>query len=596
MIHLGIHYGHNATVAVVQDGKLIFCQSEERLNRIKNSTGFPTRTLDYVYTNICKETEVASATLFQESVFGYLFLKSHGFTSFQYGHYLAPQDSGRGFFRTSELQWQLGQMKARLLTERKKRLCEEAHTYFANALHLPRSRVFLVNHHLAHVFSLYPNVCGWGDALIFTLDGQGDGICATVSRLANGELQLLDQTDHRNSLGYYYSAITALMGMKSGEHEFKVMGLAPYAKRRYYMPLLEKLRKLLEVDDQGRWHSAICPTKLWSVLGSAIQYQRFDNIAGAIQELTEELIWKWIHHWIAKTGVANVAVAGGVFMNVKACQRLAESDKIDKLFVMPSAADESTAIGAAFWGAKKVESTLPLQPVADLYLGMEFTDQEAEAAFRKHNVSHRYEIARPRNINQEVASLLAENHVVARCSGRMEFGARALGNRSILANPSSFQNLEVINSAIKNRDFWMPFTPSILAEDMGRYIVRAERVFAPYMCLTFDSTAEARRDLCAAIHPRDKTVRPQCVLKEWNADYHELISAFKALTGIGGVLNTSFNLHGEPNVCSPEDAIHTMDESGLEYLAMGSFLLRKTSNVEKCADKMPLVSLQPARL
>ena len=176
-----------------------------------------------------------------------------------------------------------------------------------------------------------------------------------------------------------------------------------------------------------------------------------------------------------------------------------------------------------------------------------------------------------------MALLLSQNEVVARFDGRMEFGARALGNRSILANPSSFQNIELINSAIKNRDFWMPFTPSILEEDMSRYIVNSGKMEAPYMCITFDTTEEARKDIPAAIHPRDKTARPQCVIESWNPGYHKLISEFNRLTGIGAVLNTSFNLHGEPNVCSPEDAIHTIDSSGLKYLSIGPFLLSKNT-------------------
>jgi carbamoyltransferase len=191
------------------------------------------------------------------------------------------------------------------------------------------------------------------------------------------------------------------------------------------------------------------------------------------------------------------------------------------------------------------------------------------------DVAARCDVSQPGNINLTIAKLLAENKIVARCSGRMEFGARALGNRSILANPSDFTNLNTINEAIKCCDFWMPFTPSILEEEMPRYIQNHDRIFAPYMCITFDSTPEARRDLRAALHPKDFTVRPQCVIKAWNPDYHEIISEFKRLTGIGGVLNTSFNLHGEPNVCSPADAIHTLDNSGLNYLAMGSYLLSK---------------------
>lgn len=574
-VYLGIHYGHNATVAVVQEGELVFCQSEERFNRIKNSTGFPRETLKYVYDNICPPEKVERAILFQKSTRGYLYLKQHNFEPFQYGGYLSPEDICKERFFSSHLHWNISQFSSRL-KERNAELRHEALSYFLDELGVSSEKIDFCDHHQAHAYSTFANIHGFGECLVFTLDGVGDDICATVSKMTGGsKLEVVSQVNHYHSLGYYYSAITALMGMKSGEHEFKVMGLAPYASRKYYLPILERMRELLKINECGEFESAIPPSALRDKLGSIIKYQRFDNIAGAIQELTEELIVDWINFWMRKTAIHNVALAGGVFMNVKACQKVMEIPEVERVFVMPSAADESTAIGAAFWGMIQDGRSGDLKPIQDLYLGLDFSDEEIEKALEKSRVSERYEISKPGNINHAVARLLASNEVVARCSGRMEFGARALGNRSILANPKSSENIELINAAIKNRDFWMPFTPSILDVDMSRYIQNPKNVFAPYMCLTFDSTEEAQRDLKAAIHPRDKTVRPQCVLQEWNPDYYEVISEFKNITGIGGVLNTSFNLHGEPNVCTPEDAIHTVDHSGLKYLALGHYLLEE---------------------
>jgi carbamoyltransferase len=208
---------------------------------------------------------------------------------------------------------------------------------------------------------------------------------------------------------------------------------------------------------------------------------------------------------------------------------------------------------------------------------MEYSSAEIAAALGAAQASSRYVIATPGNVEHAVARLLADNRIVARFGGRMEFGARALGNRSILANPADAGNVARINQAIKDRDFWMPFAPSILEEDMARYAKNSQRLFAPYMCISFDATGEARRDLAAAIHPRDFTLRPQAVRKAWNPGYHDLISAFKRITGIGAVLNTSFNLHGEPIVCSPFDAIRTADLSGIGHLALGDLILTKRS-------------------
>jgi carbamoyltransferase len=178
-------------------------------------------------------------------------------------------------------------------------------------------------------------------------------------------------------------------------------------------------------------------------------------------------------------------------------------------------------------------------------------------------------------VERSAAELLAKGSVVARFKGRMEFGARALGNRSILANPAVPGVVKIINEMIKCRDFWMPFAPSVLAERSERYFFKPKPVEAPYMILTLDSRPEKREVMAAAIHPYDATGRPQEVYSSWNPDYHRLISHFEQLTGEAIILNTSFNLHGEPVVCSPEDALRVFDISGLEHLAIGSFLLSK---------------------
>ena len=573
---IGIHFGHNATVAVAKNGEIIFCQSEERLNRIKNSTGFPRQTLQYVYKNICKPKEVGSIEIFQKSLIGYLFLKNYNFKPFQYGQYLSPDlEKKNNGFRTTKLYWLLSQFKAKYITENSKKLNKEALSYYSKEAKISIDKINFLDHHTCHAYSAIANVKHWKETLIFTLDGVGDYNCASVNILKNKELKKIQTTNHYNSLGYFYSSITELLGMRSGEHEFKVMGLAPYSNKKYYLPILKKLKKLLFINSKGNFESMISPIKLNKVLGDIIRYQRFDNVAGAIQALTEELTISWINYWIKRTNIKNIAVSGGVFMNVKACQKVLESCKIDKYFVVPSAADESTAIGAAYYGSLRSHQLSDLKPLKDLYLGTSFNDKEIADYLTSNKIANRYKILKPRNINKVVAHLLSQNEIVARFNGRMEFGARSLGNRSILANPSDFSTIEKINSKIKIRDFWMPFTPSIIEDDIEKYIFNKKKIFCPYMVLTFNTTKLAQKNLKAAIHPRDKTIRPQCVIKSWNPKYYELIKEFKKKTGIGAVLNTSFNISGKPNVCSPKDAINTMDNSGLDYLAIGSFLLKK---------------------
>jgi len=574
---LGVHYGHNATVCLIQNGRVTFCQSEERLNRIKNCVGFPTRTLDHVHRHYAPPEAIDRAIAFQRSPSFFRLLKKRRFVPHEGGYSLTPQNLKRSWkdaLYQTEAGWAFKQAKDRL-RERWNGLDRGMLSWLSEALRMDPERVECLDHHLAHAYSAVPNVQAWDRTLVFTLDAEGDGKCATVNLFADGQMHLLSAADSRHSIGHYYSLTTALLGMRGSEHEFKVMGMAPYARRHYYQHILDELGHLLRVDAAGDWRSACWFTSLARRLHGLYDCQRFDNIAGAIQELTETLTVHWVRHWINRTSCPNVALAGGVFMNVKACQRIASLEEIEKLFVVPSAGDETTALGAAVWGHLRYARGKPLQPLGDLYLGMAFSDADAETALEDTRAGERYEITRPANVNRAVAELLAANTIVARCSGRMEFGARALGNRSILANASDFTNVSTINEAIKCRDFWMPFTPSILEEDVGRYVANHERIFAPYMCITFDSLPAARRDLRAAIHPKDFTVRPQCVVRDWNPDYHEVIRTFKELTGSGGILNTSFNLHGEPNVCSPQDAIRTLDNSGLTHLALGGFLLRK---------------------
>ena len=572
---LGIVHEHNATVCLMQDGRIVFCQSEERLNRIKSSSGFPHETLRYVYEHLASPAEIDLAVVFEKSLSGYLAMKAREFKP-EIGSFHLEPGAARLTLRERLLRTAPGRFARRLKAARVEAshgLRQEAEAYFSKALRLDATKIRYVDHHLGHALSVFPNVAQWGMALIFTLDGFGDGLCGTVSLVDQGKLERLSASEERHSLGMLYWDSTLLMGMKGLEDEFKVMGLAPYSDPSKHERLLARLRNLILIDEAGEWKCAVHPDTLFDELERTFRLNRFDRIAGAVQALTEELITKWVSFWVAKTGCRNVALSGGVFMNVKAAHRVADLPLVDRLFVMPSAGDESCAIGSAVWGTLQALPAQALQPLSSLFLGMEFSEAEIEGALAEAGCAARYHLSRPENVHCEVARLLAENKIVARFAGRMEFGARALGNRSILANPSDLRNVQRLNSAIKNRDFWMPFAPSILEDDMPRYVKGHDRIFSPYMCVARDSTPLAQRDLVAAIHPRDLTLRPQAVRREWNPEFFEIIKTFKVLTGIGGVINTSFNLHGEPIVCSPRDAIDTFERSKLDYMMLGPFLL-----------------------
>ena len=303
-------------------------------------------------------------------------------------------------------------------------------------------------------------------------------------------------------------------------------------------------------------------------------YERFDNICGAAQKFLENITSKWTKFWIKKTGIKNIILSGGVFMNIKACQNILKSEDVNTLLVAPSASDESLVIGALWKANSKLQ--IKTSVVKNLYLGKNYEEELED--FLNSNKLQNYNVTKFNNyqeLNKIAAKLLSENEIVARACGREEWGARALGNRSIICNPSNIKNIEKINKKIKSRDFWMPFSPTILDIDADKYYKNIKNFNSNYMTCSFDSTELGKKDLGAAIHPWDKTLRAQVLTKEQNESYYDLILKFREITKVGALLNTSFNLHGEPNVSSYHDAIHTLNNSELEYLIIENYLLKK---------------------
>jgi carbamoyltransferase len=587
---LGIHYGHNATVAYIKDGKLEFAMSEERFNRLKNSNGFPVLTLDYVYKNYINPNQVDKVVIFQKDIAGYLGMKRVGFKSvrdfgtfnvnfqrkYSFKKHVLSKIPGINFTRSF-----VGKSIKKFYAW-KDRQTQESLKYFSKMLQVPSEKISFSFHHASHAYAACMNLDEKKKTLVITMDGEGDGESSTVSVYENFKLEKLSSNPVSVSLGYFFTEITKFLGMTPNEHEFKVMGLAPYAKQEKARELYERFKDLVVLNKDLEFESKIPTNKLEYYFLENLYAQRFDTVSAFAQIFLEEKVLEWVKAWVSKTGIRELAVSGGVFMSVKLNQKISELPEVDSLFVMPSGADESTAIGAAFFGylEKNTEINMTPSPVkfTDLYLGNSYSSSNIREVLKNLDVEKKFDISEFKNefeIEKQVAKLLSENQVVARFKGRTEWGARALGNRSILANPTSRDNLRIINEMIKNRDFWMPFAASVLEEDEKRYLINSKNIKAPYMAITFPTTELGQKHLPAAIHPYDFTCRPQIVYKDWNKEYYTLISEFKSLTGIGGVLNTSFNLHGEPNVESPKDALRTLENSGLKYLAIENYLISK---------------------
>ncbi len=308
------------------------------------------------------------------------------------------------------------------------------------------------------------------------------------------------------------------------------------------------------------------PDDLFSYLQDAWLDKRFDNIGGAVQKFSEQIACDLIKDIHKQTELRRFVISGGIALNVKMNKSISELDCVDEFFVCGSGADESLSIGGCYILNKGGK------PLDNMYLGFDAKDDMDSPLWE----ALRKEFKIINNIsNEEIAKILANGEIVARIAGRAEFGARALGNRSILADPSQQESVYRINEAIKQRDFWMPFALSILEEDANKYIYNPKKISAPYMSIAFDTVPANYSKICGGTHPYDKTARPQFVSKQNAPEYHALINAFKKETGIPALLNTSFNLHGEPIVNNLEDAIHTLRNSGLNYVLYENRLIKK---------------------
>jgi carbamoyltransferase len=565
---LGINDQHNASACLLVDGRIVAAVQEERFTRVKNHFCFPERSIDWVLESTgTRPDELDAVGVASEHIIG-AFTGADLIRSYAQAHH--PVTQLRRAARATPLH----------AVRRKQRRAERLEQVGAAGLPIDRTR--FVEHHTAHAAAAYHG-SPWKQepVLVLTCDGQGDGLSASVRIGEAGRLAPpLATVDTADSLGSVYATITALVGMVPLEHEYKLMGMAPYAPESGAERSYRQLAGMFEFTRPGgmSWRRAKGVPSLeyaYPWFRRRLERHRFDWIAAGVQRFTEEHLAAWIGNAIAATGVRKVALAGGVFMNVKANQRIYELEQVDELFIYPSCGDETNAMGSAYHlHATCGTRQAPIEAVRDVYWGPTITDAEVEpllSGIRAAGLS----VEHHQDIEVRVADLLAAGEIVARAKGPMEFGARALGNRSILADPTRKDVVRIINDMIKSRDFWMPFAPAVLAEESDRYIDNPRGMPAPYMIMTFD--AKRPDDFPAAIQPYDRTARPQVVSREHNPDLHRLISCFHAATGRAVVLNTSFNLHGYPIVASAADAVAVLTGSGLQHLALANHLISKSA-------------------
>lgn len=419
-----------------------------------------------------------------------------------------------------------------------------------------------VEHHLTHVANAF-YFSGFEKALVVTLDGYGSGLSGTVTLADDKGFQRLHRLETPTSLGTFYEAVTSALGFNPDRHAGKIVGLAAYGDPDVLGPVLHSLFEW-QPDGGFRMRRA---SDVYLARHLATHFPKID-VAAAYQRVLEDVVCRYVAHFVKQTGVDAVCLSGGVAANVKMNQRVFEIPGVKRIYIHQDMGDGGCGTGAAM--LKAVRSGCKPYPLPDAYLGPEYSEQQILDAMKAAELTYE----RHDDIEVQIARLIADDFVVGRFHGRMEYGPRALGNRSILYPARDPEVNQWLNHRLGRTEF-MPFAPVTLYEDRHKCYknIDGAEYAAQFMTITFDCTDFMKQNCPAAVHV-DGTARPQLITRECNPSYYRILSEYKKLTGVPSVINTSFNMHEEPIVCSPSDAIRAFQLGKLDYLAIGPYLVK----------------------
>jgi carbamoyltransferase len=605
-IVLGISgYYHDAAASLIVDGNIIAAAHEERFTRVKHDAGFPHHAIEYCL-NEAKITldEVTVVVFYDKPLLKFERLIET---------YLMFAPRGLKSFISSATLWIKEKLflKSALIKALKK----------IGAYNPATQKLLFTEHHLAHAASaFYPSP--FEDAAILTIDGVGEWATTTICHGKGASITMLKEMHFPHSLGLLYSAFTYYTGFKVNSGEYKLMGLAPYGdpQSSEVDTFVQKIKDhLISIHDDGslflhqeyfnyavgltminekKWHELFgLPTRK----SSDELTQAYCNIALAIQRVTDEIVLKLARYAQKITGSENLVLAGGVALNCVSNSKVLHQKIFKEMWIQPAAGDAGGALGAAL-GAHYIYFNNPRVPGKSLdgmhgsYLGPAYSDAEASQRLRKYRAIMRHYSSFD-ELAHDVAKKITDGNVVGWFQGRMEWGPRALGNRSILGDPRNEEMQKKLNLKIKYRESFRPFAGSVLDTDTREYFDHPG--VAPYMLLVADVTRKHQQQLpknyhslplkeklyykrsdVPAITHLDYSCRLQTVHKETNERYWNLINAFKQQTGCGIIINTSFNVRGEPIVCTPEDAYRCFMNTEMDYLVIGNLLLSKKDQPE----------------
>lgn len=558
MIILGICSGHNSGASVLINGQLISSIEEERISRIKNDGSYPHRaivealSIAGVTADDVDNVAIAGLTVWEQKSMRDRILKHD--------------------LRLAKVEPVIKKCYWKHRIEWYRRLLNP-HPLPTGILAQKPAQT--VEHHLAHAASAY-YASSFGDERVgvITLDGSGDYSWGSVWIGENGKLQKILHLPYIYSIGLLYASVTNYLGFVAGRHEGKVLGLAAFGNPEPF------LSRLLEHTNMNDWESlfdatlARVPLRPLTKIGATVishlcEGLRKEDVAAGLQAYTEKVICAWIQEQVSKLKVKRLVLAGGVFSNVKLNQRILDLPGVENIYVHPNMGDGGLATGAAF----EVYSRLcgGLRPeLAPVYLGTEINRENALAALEKAGVTYE----EPDDLAQAIGRLLADGKVVARADGKMEYGPRALGNRTVMAPCHDPSINQWLNKKFARTEF-MPFAPVILQEHAKEYFPDWDesQIASNFMTVTYDVSDIAKQHIPAAVHV-DGTARPQVIRREDNPGYYDILKEYCAITGVPSVINTSFNMHEEPIVRTADEAITAFLSAGLDALVVGPFLCR----------------------
>jgi carbamoyltransferase len=590
---LGIScYYHDAAAVLLRDGQVVAAAEEERFSRIKHDYGFPKLAIKFCLEQAGIQGQDLDYVVFFEKPFRKL--DRILMTALQ----TYPQSWK--VFRESMISWMLDKMWVA--------------TTLQSELGIPKSKVLFSEHHLSHAASAF--LCSpFDEAAILTVDGVGEWVTATYGVGRGNEIKLNKQIEFPHSLGLLYSAFTAFLGFEVNEGEYKVMGMAPYGQPRY----VDKVWKLIRQNADGSFaldmdyfsfhystdrtfnkkFEALFgdprPTKLnfftegtgypeyFGAKPSNYQElcklnQHYADIASSIQKVTEEVLLGMARAVQKQTGMKRLCIAGGVALNSVANSRILRETDFEELYVQPAAGDGGGALGAALWAYNTLLGKPRNFTMKHAYWGRANSDSEISEFLTQNNIPFR-KMKDEDELLDNVVDHLTHAKVVGWAQGRFEWGPRALGSRSIIADPRNPAMKDIVNSKIKFREPYRPFAPSVLSESTEKYfeLPHAAQHYPARFMLYVVPVVESQHDTLPAITHVDGTGRLQTVFKDQSPRYYKLIERFGQATGVPVILNTSFNLKGEPVVNTPANAFHTFRTSEMDTLVLENFLVEKSS-------------------